>query len=216
MLSCTVMGVSDLQIPHMATTKAIDPNPPSQTKSIASIPRIIVSEPWPMDSVVQTGFAFLRMRKWCMLRLRIVSTLPMILTTVEYPACISPSPLSPSPISLTKTQLGIRHHPPLLPTLSNKPPSLRNGTKRHSRRQQMRHARKRLQWLWYPGVALLGAIKVDGGVANFCFGREGEMFILNENRPWKAQLSKEVRGLCWRFKGRINGPQGALNFYREL
>jgi gluconolactonase len=48
--------------------------------------------------------------------------------------------------------------------------------------------------VWSPGGILLGIITVDGGASNFCFGREGTMYILNENRLWKAQLSKSVRG----------------------
>ncbi|KAL2073020.1 hypothetical protein VTL71DRAFT_10344 [Oculimacula yallundae] len=48
--------------------------------------------------------------------------------------------------------------------------------------------------VWCPGGVLLGVIKVVGGAANFCFGKEGAMYILNETRLWKAQLSKDVRG----------------------
>lgn len=48
--------------------------------------------------------------------------------------------------------------------------------------------------VWSPGGELLGIIKVDGGAANFCFGKEGAMYILNETRLWKAQLAKEVKG----------------------
>ena len=48
--------------------------------------------------------------------------------------------------------------------------------------------------IWSPGGVLLGKILVPGGAANFCFGRNGEMFILNENRLWKATLSTSTRG----------------------
>jgi gluconolactonase len=48
--------------------------------------------------------------------------------------------------------------------------------------------------VWSPGGVLLGRILVEGGVANFCFGRGGEMFLLNENKLWRAQLSDSVRG----------------------
>ncbi|KXH68804.1 SMP-30/Gluconolaconase/LRE-like region [Colletotrichum salicis] len=48
--------------------------------------------------------------------------------------------------------------------------------------------------VWSPGGVLLGRILVDGGAANFCFGRGGELFILNEHRLWRAQLSKSVKG----------------------
>jgi gluconolactonase len=48
--------------------------------------------------------------------------------------------------------------------------------------------------IWSPGGVLLGKIKVGGLVANFCFGRRGEMFLLNENRIWRATLGEHVRG----------------------
>jgi gluconolactonase len=48
--------------------------------------------------------------------------------------------------------------------------------------------------VWSPGGALLGRILVAGGVANFCFGRRGEMFLLNEHKLWRAQLSNSVKG----------------------
>ncbi|KAL3452614.1 hypothetical protein BJX65DRAFT_303430 [Aspergillus insuetus] len=48
--------------------------------------------------------------------------------------------------------------------------------------------------VWSPGGELLGRILVEGGVANFCFGWNGEMFLLNENRLWKASLKGEVKG----------------------
>jgi gluconolactonase len=48
--------------------------------------------------------------------------------------------------------------------------------------------------VWSPGGVLLGKVLVNGGVANFCFGREGEMFLLNETRLWRARLGGHVRG----------------------
>jgi gluconolactonase len=48
--------------------------------------------------------------------------------------------------------------------------------------------------VWSPGGVLIGKILVQGGAANFCFGRSGEIFILNENRLWRAQLGHQVRG----------------------
>ncbi|KAL2822292.1 hypothetical protein BDW59DRAFT_149660 [Aspergillus cavernicola] len=48
--------------------------------------------------------------------------------------------------------------------------------------------------VWNPGGELLGRILVEGGVANFCFGRDGELFILNENRLWRAKLNGNVKG----------------------
>ncbi|KAK7730570.1 hypothetical protein SLS53_008960 [Cytospora paraplurivora] len=48
--------------------------------------------------------------------------------------------------------------------------------------------------VWSPGGVLLGKILVQGGAANFCFGRDGEIFILNEHRLWRAQLDPSTRG----------------------
>jgi gluconolactonase len=47
---------------------------------------------------------------------------------------------------------------------------------------------------WTPGGKLIGKIYVPGGCANFCFGRAGEVFLLNEHRMWAAQLDDKVRG----------------------
>ncbi|KUI66228.1 Gluconolactonase [Cytospora mali] len=48
--------------------------------------------------------------------------------------------------------------------------------------------------VWSPGGVLLGKILVEGGAANFCFGKEGELFILNEYRLWRAQLDPSTKG----------------------
>ncbi|KAL4873048.1 hypothetical protein BDV12DRAFT_161237 [Aspergillus spectabilis] len=48
--------------------------------------------------------------------------------------------------------------------------------------------------VWSPGGNLLGRILVEGGVANFCFGRDGEVFLLNEHRLWRAKLNGNVKG----------------------
>lgn len=48
--------------------------------------------------------------------------------------------------------------------------------------------------IWTPGGVLLAKILVDGGVANFCFGRNGHVFLLNENRLWRLQLAKHCKG----------------------
>ncbi|KAI9825407.1 MAG: hypothetical protein M1832_001137 [Thelocarpon impressellum] len=49
--------------------------------------------------------------------------------------------------------------------------------------------------VWDPRGTLLGKIAVKGGVANFCFGRAGEMFLLNEKGFWRAQLDgSKVKG----------------------
>ncbi|KAL6712281.1 hypothetical protein ACN47E_000158 [Coniothyrium glycines] len=48
--------------------------------------------------------------------------------------------------------------------------------------------------IWSPGGVLLAKILVEGGVANFCFGRDGQIFLLNEHRLWRAQIAKGGRG----------------------
>lgn len=48
--------------------------------------------------------------------------------------------------------------------------------------------------VWNPGGLLIGAILVDGGVANFGFGEKGALYICNEARLWKAQLADHVHG----------------------
>lgn len=48
--------------------------------------------------------------------------------------------------------------------------------------------------VWTAGGSLIGKIYVPGGCANFCFGKTGEVFVLNGHRMWRAQLNEEVRG----------------------
>jgi gluconolactonase len=48
--------------------------------------------------------------------------------------------------------------------------------------------------IWSPGGVLLAKILVEGGVANFCFGREGQMFLLNEYRLWRVQIAVRSKG----------------------
>jgi gluconolactonase len=48
--------------------------------------------------------------------------------------------------------------------------------------------------VWSPGGVLLGRIRIDGGCANFCFGKDGEIFALNEHRLWRVQLGSHVKG----------------------
>ncbi|KAJ4248407.1 hypothetical protein NW762_012744 [Fusarium torreyae] len=48
--------------------------------------------------------------------------------------------------------------------------------------------------VWSPGGILLGKITISGGVANFCFGSDGQIFALNEHRLWRVQLDPNVQG----------------------
>ncbi|KAH7354686.1 hypothetical protein BKA65DRAFT_496803 [Rhexocercosporidium sp. MPI-PUGE-AT-0058] len=52
--------------------------------------------------------------------------------------------------------------------------------------------------VWSPGGVHLGVVEVEGGVANFCFGAKGELFLLNENKLWRVQLGDHVRGALLR------------------
>jgi len=48
--------------------------------------------------------------------------------------------------------------------------------------------------VWSPVGTLIGRILVEGGVANFCFGKEGEMFLCAEKNLWRLQLSGTTKG----------------------
>lgn len=48
--------------------------------------------------------------------------------------------------------------------------------------------------VWNAGGTLIGKIIVPGGVANFCFGRSGEIFLLNETRLWQVEVAAGVKG----------------------
>ena len=48
--------------------------------------------------------------------------------------------------------------------------------------------------VWNTDGVLLGRICVEGGVANFCFGAKGCLYVCNESRFWKVQLKEGVRG----------------------
>lgn len=48
--------------------------------------------------------------------------------------------------------------------------------------------------VWNDGGTLIGRILVPGGVANFCFGRDGEMFICAEVKLWRLQLARQTKG----------------------
>ena len=61
--------------------------------------------------------------------------------------------------------------------------------------------------IWSPGGTLLGKVIVPGGVANFCFGRSGELFLLNETRFWVLQVAPHVRGALLEGMG-IDADQG--------
>jgi gluconolactonase len=48
--------------------------------------------------------------------------------------------------------------------------------------------------IWSPGGVLLAKVLIDGGVANFCFVKDGQVVLLNENRLWRLQLDPSRKG----------------------
>ncbi|KAH3913916.1 hypothetical protein HBH56_096020 [Parastagonospora nodorum] len=48
--------------------------------------------------------------------------------------------------------------------------------------------------IWSAGGVLLAKILLDGGVANFCFGRDGQVFLMNESWLWRLQLARSCKG----------------------
>ncbi|KAJ5661941.1 uncharacterized protein N7477_009557 [Penicillium maclennaniae] len=48
--------------------------------------------------------------------------------------------------------------------------------------------------VWSAGGVLLGKILIEGGTSNFSFGKNGTMFIMNENKLWRSRLNKSVHG----------------------
>ncbi|KAL8746522.1 MAG: hypothetical protein Q9190_001468 [Brigantiaea leucoxantha] len=48
--------------------------------------------------------------------------------------------------------------------------------------------------VWSRGGMLIGKILIEGGCANFCFGRGGEMWCFGENKLWRVKLGDETKG----------------------
>ena len=48
--------------------------------------------------------------------------------------------------------------------------------------------------VWNSAGTLIGRILVPGGVANFCFGKDGELFLCNEQKLWRLQMARSTRG----------------------
>jgi gluconolactonase len=48
--------------------------------------------------------------------------------------------------------------------------------------------------IWSPGGVLLGKILVPGGLANFTFGKKGEIFLLNGKKFWVLKVADTVKG----------------------
>jgi gluconolactonase len=48
--------------------------------------------------------------------------------------------------------------------------------------------------IWSPGGVLLGKVLVPGGLANFTFGKKGEIFLLNGKKFWTLKMADMVKG----------------------
>lgn len=48
--------------------------------------------------------------------------------------------------------------------------------------------------VWNSAGSLIGRIMVPEGVANFCFGKQGEMFLCAEQKLWRLQMARSTRG----------------------
>ncbi|KAJ5267154.1 hypothetical protein N7478_009962 [Penicillium angulare] len=52
--------------------------------------------------------------------------------------------------------------------------------------------------VWSSGGVLLGKILVKDGTSNFSFGKNGQMYILNENKIYRAQLNSTLKSTLWK------------------
>lgn len=48
--------------------------------------------------------------------------------------------------------------------------------------------------VWSESGVPLGRFQIAGGVANFCFGRPGEIFALNEHHLWRVSIASSIQG----------------------
>lgn len=69
--------------------------------------------------------------------------------------------------------------------------------------------------VWSPGGVLLGRILLDGGVANFCFGRPGEIFALNEAHMWRVQLAPVLQGALLSNLGESSPSDGQASRHND-
>lgn len=53
-------------------------------------------------------------------------------------------------------------------------------------------------YVWSSGGVLLGKILIKGGTSNFSFGKKGQLYILNENKVYRAQLNSTLRSTLWK------------------
>jgi gluconolactonase len=62
--------------------------------------------------------------------------------------------------------------------------------------------------VWSPGGVLLGKVLIPGGLANFCFGKEGELFLLNGKMFWVLRVTDTVKG-AHQDRGAVGGEEPA-------
>lgn len=48
--------------------------------------------------------------------------------------------------------------------------------------------------IWNSGGVLLGKVLIPGGITNFCFGLNGEIFLLNGTLFWRVAVADTVKG----------------------
>lgn len=64
--------------------------------------------------------------------------------------------------------------------------------------------------VWSPAGTLLGVIEVQGGVTNFCFAREGEMFLCAEQRLWRVCLGNSNASAEGSVRGSVGRPSSPM------
>jgi gluconolactonase len=62
--------------------------------------------------------------------------------------------------------------------------------------------------VWSPGGVMLGKVLIPGGLANFCFGKEGELFLLNGKMFWVLKVADTVKG-AHQDRGAVGGEEPA-------
>jgi gluconolactonase len=62
--------------------------------------------------------------------------------------------------------------------------------------------------VWNSAGTLIGKALIPGGISNFCFARNGELFLLNETRFWIMTVANNVVGaVLERMRERVGGAR---------
>lgn len=48
--------------------------------------------------------------------------------------------------------------------------------------------------VWNDSGMLIGKVLIPGGIASFCFGKPGELFLLNGDKFWIVKVAEDVKG----------------------